>query len=133
MDENEKTARMLEQRAAIQEQRKAANMNASMHRNKARGRGSGAGAACQGCGRGRRGAVCSQATLEDTLHRWLALTNALPWRAFPHHPLEHVSAPACCRQVASLMESMRSIKNIEKMAPNGRIDAAMVANQLAGL
>ena len=36
-------------------------------------------------------------------------------------------------QVASLVESMRSIKNIEKMAPGGRIDAAMVANQLAGL
>lgn len=38
MDENEKTARLLEQRCAIQEQRKAANMNASMHRNKVRAR-----------------------------------------------------------------------------------------------
>jgi hypothetical protein len=35
--------------------------------------------------------------------------------------------------VAQLMESMRSIKNIEKMAPNGRIDSAMVASQLANL
>jgi hypothetical protein len=35
MEENEKTARLLEQRRAIQEQRKAANMAASMHRNKA--------------------------------------------------------------------------------------------------
>ncbi|KAI8468905.1 MAG: hypothetical protein J3K34DRAFT_425560 [Monoraphidium minutum] len=69
MDENDKTARMLEQRRAIQEQRNAANMNASMHRNK----------------------------------------------------------------VATLMESMRSIRNIEKMAPNGRVDAAMVASQLASL
>jgi hypothetical protein len=37
MEENEKTARLLEQRHAIQEQRKAANMTASMHRNKVGG------------------------------------------------------------------------------------------------
>jgi hypothetical protein len=37
------------------------------------------------------------------------------------------------RQVATMMESMRSIKNIEKLAPNGRIDATMVATQLASL
>ena len=36
MDENERTRMMLEQRAAIQEQRKSANMSASMHRNKVR-------------------------------------------------------------------------------------------------
>ncbi|KIY92746.1 flagellar associated protein [Monoraphidium neglectum] len=46
MEENEKTARMLEQRQAIQEQRKSANMNASMHRNKARGRWGGDAAHC---------------------------------------------------------------------------------------
>ena len=34
MDENEKTRRLLEQRAAIQEQRKAANMQASMYRDR---------------------------------------------------------------------------------------------------
>jgi hypothetical protein len=34
MDENEKTAQLLAQRKFIQEQRKAANMTASLHRNK---------------------------------------------------------------------------------------------------
>ena len=34
MDENEKTAQLLAQRRFIQEQRKAANMTASLHRNK---------------------------------------------------------------------------------------------------
>ena len=34
MDENDKTAHLLSQRQTIQEQRKAANMAASMHRNK---------------------------------------------------------------------------------------------------
>lgn len=34
MDENEKTAHLLSQRQYIQEQRKAANMAASLHRNK---------------------------------------------------------------------------------------------------
>lgn len=69
MDENAKTERLLEQRRAIQEQRKGANMAASMRR----------------------------------------------------------------RKVAAAMESMRGVRNIEKMAPGGRIDAAMVASQLAGL
>jgi hypothetical protein len=53
MEENEKTARLLEQRQAIQEQRKAANMTASMHRNKV-GAGRG-GAGRGGAGRGAGG------------------------------------------------------------------------------
>lgn len=69
MDENAKTERLLEQRRAIQEQRKAANMAASLRR----------------------------------------------------------------RKVAEVMEAMRGARNIEKLAPGGRVDAALVASQLAGL
>ncbi len=69
MDENEKTAQLLKQRQAIQEQRKAANMRASLHRNK----------------------------------------------------------------VNQLMESMKNIKNIEKIAPNGQVDVMALTSQLGAL
>lgn len=60
MDENDKTAQLLAQRRFIQEQRKAANMTASLHRNK----------------------------------------------------------------VNQLMESMKAVANLDKLAPNGTIDLA---------
>ncbi|KAF8064553.1 AVT1D [Scenedesmus sp. PABB004] len=66
MDENDKTAALLEQRQAIQAQRKAANMAASLHRNK----------------------------------------------------------------VNQMMESMRNVHNIEKLAPGGTVDAGALASQL---
>lgn len=69
MDENEKTAGLLAQRRFIQEQRKAANMTASLHRNK----------------------------------------------------------------VNELMASMKSVHNIEKLAPGGTVDAGQLAQQLASL
>jgi hypothetical protein len=69
MDENEKTAQLLAQRQFIQEQRKAANMNASLHRNK----------------------------------------------------------------VNQLMESMKNIHNIEKLAPGGTVDVSALTAQLGSL
>lgn len=69
MDENDKTAQLLAQRQFIQEQRKVANMNASMHRNK----------------------------------------------------------------VNQLMESMKNIHNIEKLAPGGTVDVSALTAQLGNL
>ncbi|WIA18967.1 hypothetical protein OEZ85_003636 [Tetradesmus obliquus] len=69
MDENEKTAQLLAQRQFIQEQRKAANMSASLHRNK----------------------------------------------------------------VNQLMESMKNIHNIEKLAPGGTVDVSQLTAQLGSL
>lgn len=69
MDENDKTAQLLAQRQYIQEQRKMANMQASLHRNK----------------------------------------------------------------VNQLMESMKNIKNIEKIAPGGNVDIGMLTSQLNSL
>ena len=69
MNENDKTSQLLSQREYIQEQRKAANMNASMHRN----------------------------------------------------------------QVNQLMDSMKNIKNIEKIAPGGQVDVNHLIGQFKTL
>lgn len=69
MDENDKTAQLLSQRRFIQEQRKAANMTASLHRNK----------------------------------------------------------------VNQLMDSMKTVHNIEKLAPNGTVDMGALSSQLGKL
>jgi hypothetical protein len=66
MEENDKTEQLLNQRKFIQAQRKAANMTASLHRNK----------------------------------------------------------------VNQLMESMKTSHNMEKLAPNGTIDLAVLSSQL---
>lgn len=69
MDENDKTAQLLSQRRFIQEQRKAANMTASLHRNK----------------------------------------------------------------VNQLMETMKNVHKIEKLAPGGTVDIGALTSQLQHL
>jgi hypothetical protein len=66
MDENDKTAQLLAERRFIQEQRKAANMTASLHRNK----------------------------------------------------------------VNQLMESLKNVAHLEKLAPGGTVDIGTLTSQL---
>jgi len=74
MDENEKTARLLEQRRAIQEQRKQANMDASMHRNKVR-------ALCVAVGAGSWGAQPGDDNCKQCAPAGICLTSShvLSW------------------------------------------------------